>query len=298
MDAEASHPDALVADGLQTDSRIAGSSTRNDCATGDQTTRRTHAVNFQVRDVKTHVEVLGHVPLGARANPPAGPVVVAARIGNCEDANVAVARALQRAKDGIGLAVIAHRGIAAVERRPPARVPEVLVARVEAPRRGQINVGVCVVEDGTSTRRSIKDGTAIDAVSDDAVARIKAALYPPVVVRRVLEYVAQRSLRVDALQLQVVARADKWRVQPQASHRCPAPFVVGVTTAFRGSDTITIGIAGALLVEVIGRIDLMQGARDCRGTPSLIDAQIGDDVRDLPAAVALACALSSRRYQH
>jgi hypothetical protein len=63
-----------------------------------------------------------------------------------------------------------------------------------------------------------------------------------------------------------------------------------VTTAFRGSDTITIGIAGALLVEVIGRIDLMQGARDCRGTPSLIDAQIGDDVRDLPAAVALACA--------
>ena len=54
-------------------------------------------VDFQVRDVKTHVEVLGHVPLGAGANPPAGPVVVAARIRNRQiaNANGAVARALQ-----------------------------------------------------------------------------------------------------------------------------------------------------------------------------------------------------------
>jgi hypothetical protein len=33
----------------------------------------------------------------------------------------------------------------------------------------------------------------------------------------------------------------------------------------------------------------MQGTRDCSGTPSLVDAQIGDDVRNAPAAVAFAC---------
>src|SRR4029434_1077487 len=127
-----------------------------------------------------------------------------------------------------------------------------------------------------------KVGTAIDAVSDDAVGRIKAVLYPPVVVRRVLHEVAQRTLGVDALQLQVVARAEIRRVQPQTSHHCPAPFVVGVTTAFREESVVWC-------VVVVGRIDFMQGTRDCRGTPSLIDAQIGDDIRNAPSAVAYAC---------
>ena len=82
-------------------------------------------------------------------------------------------------------------------------------------------------------------------------------------------------------------------MQPQASHDCPAPFVIGVTTAFRGkargAPAEHAAHASALGVEVIGRIDLMQGTRDCRGTPSLIDAQIGDDVRNAPSAVAYAC---------
>jgi hypothetical protein len=56
-----------------------------------------------------------------------------------------------------------------------------------------------------------------------------------------------------------------------------------VTTAFRYENVVSY------LVEVIVRIDLVQGTRDCSGTPSLIDAQIGDDIRDLPAAVAFAC---------
>src|SRR5215510_4439758 len=130
MDAEASHPDALVAEVLEPDSGIVspsrpdrGKLARDDCGTEDCTSRRVRAVDFQVRDVKTHVEVLGHVPLGAGANPPAGPVVVAAHTGSCENANArsntaaAVnARALQRAKDGIGLVVVADRRIAAVER--------------------------------------------------------------------------------------------------------------------------------------------------------------------------------------
>jgi len=94
MDAEASHPDALVADGLQPDSGIVSPSRcgrakclRDDTvgtATENLPTARAHPVDFQVRDIKTHVEVLRHVPLGAGANPPAGPVVVAARLRSCK----------------------------------------------------------------------------------------------------------------------------------------------------------------------------------------------------------------------
>src|SRR5262245_12972389 len=229
MDAEASHPDVLVADGLE----IGSNRVRSNRDTGDGPSSRVHAVDFQVRDVKTQVEVLGHVPLRAGANPPAGPVVVAAHTRSCENANARSStaaavntRALQRAKDGIGLAVIAHRRIAAVERRPPPRVPEVLIARVDAPRRGQINAGACVVEGAAGSK---KVGTAIDAIGEDAVGGVKTMLHPPVVVR-IKEDIALRTLGVDGLQLQVVARADKRRIQAQASHGCPAPFVVGVTT--------------------------------------------------------------------
>src|SRR4030095_6694096 len=91
MDAETSHPEALVAEVLEPDSGIVRPSRcgrakclRDDCGTEDLTTCRARAVNFQVGDVKTNIEVLGHVPLGAGANPPAGPVVVAARTRNCE----------------------------------------------------------------------------------------------------------------------------------------------------------------------------------------------------------------------
>src|SRR5262249_62182514 len=125
-------------------------------------------------------------------------------------------------------------GDAAVERSPPPRAPEVLIARVEAPRRGQVDAGACVVQGGVGTGLSKEVGTTIDAISDDAVGRIKAVLYPPVVVRRVEEDVAQRTSGVDGLRLQVVARADKRRVYPHARHGCPAPFVVGVATPFRG----------------------------------------------------------------
>ena len=88
-----------------------------------------------------------------------------------------------------------HRRIAAVERSPPPRGPEVLVGCVEAPRRRQVDAGG-VLQGPAST---VKVGTAVDAVSDDAVGSIKATLYPPVVVRRVLHDVARRTFGVDAL---------------------------------------------------------------------------------------------------
>jgi len=121
MDAEASHPDALVAEALEPDSGIVspgrpgrGKCLRDDCATEDQITRRTRAVSFQVRDVKTHIEVLGHVPLRARANPPAGPVVVAARLRKGESA-ISGARAFQRAEHIIGLRVVPYARPATIQ---------------------------------------------------------------------------------------------------------------------------------------------------------------------------------------
>ena len=78
---------------------------------------------------------------------------------------------MQRAKDGIGLAVIADRRIAAVERSPPPRAPEVLIARVDAPSRGHIDVGACVVEGAAGSK---KVGTAIDAIGEDSVGSIEA----------------------------------------------------------------------------------------------------------------------------
>src|SRR5215813_7957008 len=106
MHAEASHPDVLVADALYKGRSIC-SSVRDDIDARDQTRGRAHAIDSQVSDVKTHVEVLRHVPLSAGANPPAAPVVVAARLRKRKSTD-AGARALQRAKDVIGLAVIAY----------------------------------------------------------------------------------------------------------------------------------------------------------------------------------------------
>jgi Phage integrase family len=130
----------LVANGLESGSRI-GNTVRDDRAARNKPGARTHAVNLQVRDVEAHIKVLGDIPLCARANPPAGPVVVAARVRKCETARRLVARALQHAKDVIGGVVVADRCVAAVERRSPPRAPEVLIARIEAPRCGQLNVG-------------------------------------------------------------------------------------------------------------------------------------------------------------
>ena len=85
------------------------------------------------------------------------------------------------------MAVVLHVRIAAIEWRAPLREPEVLIARVDAPRRGQVDTG-----GGT-----VSNAAAIDTIGGDAVART-ITIEPPVVVR-VLEDVAQCTFGVDAL---------------------------------------------------------------------------------------------------
>ena len=65
MDSEARHPDVLV---VYATHKLVGCCW-NGADTGDETTRRAHAVDLQVDNVKAHIEIFGDVPLGTCANP-------------------------------------------------------------------------------------------------------------------------------------------------------------------------------------------------------------------------------------
>ena len=144
------------------------------------TSSRSHLL---IQHVDTHVEVLGDVPLGTRADPPGVPVVVAAgsRQAAVPTPVPAIAASRCRAQHGIGGVVVADLSVAAVERRPPTRAPEVLVGRVDVPGSGQLDV---------ASRQASKC-----AAVDPSMTMPKAALSPsriaPVAVRG-LEDVLQR----------------------------------------------------------------------------------------------------------
>ena len=129
-----------------------------------------------------------------------------------------VGGSLSCAQDRIGSAAIAHGSIAAVERRPPARVPEVLVSRVDAPGGGQLDVG-------RVARRAID--AAVDAIAQNTKSELCSILLEPVRGRG-LEDVLQRAFGVVDLGLQVVALADHRSVQLDARADREAQFVIGM----------------------------------------------------------------------
>src|SRR5262249_23023932 len=97
---------------------------RDGAATSDEASRRIHAIDSQVRDVNTQIEVLGHVPLSARANKPPFPVVLAANCSSRETARAVAIMgaaggnertAYKDAKDVIGWVVVVYLIIAAIE---------------------------------------------------------------------------------------------------------------------------------------------------------------------------------------
>ena len=112
---------------------------------------------------------------------------------------------------------------------------------------------------------------------------------PPLIVLevrvavRVLEDVLQCTLGVVDLGLEVVACADHRRIQLEAAADRPAPLVVGVTTAFWQAPMMAGGVV------VIRREDLVRSTGDLSRTPGLVDAEIGDDVWSLEAAVTSTC---------
>src|SRR4029077_14293137 len=73
-----------------------------------------------------------------------------------------------------------------------------------------------------------------------------------------------------------VALADEGRIDPQAEARSPAPTVARMSQA--GSGWPSDG-------AVVGGIDLVRRTHDLGTAPSLVDAQVGDKVAGLHAAV-------------
>src|SRR5262249_45128093 len=100
----------------------------------DEAVTNSTGVHLLVQHIHAHVEGLGDVPLRARTYPPGVPVSVAPDIspdGGCECG----AGAEEVSCGG----AVRHRRVAAVHRRPPARVPpEVFVGRIDVPPRGQL----------------------------------------------------------------------------------------------------------------------------------------------------------------
>src|SRR4029078_11100329 len=100
-------------------------------------------VHLLIQHVETHVEVLGDVPLGTRTDPPGIPVIVATGGGHGRSARARAGTDVENASCahvGMGVVVMADLSVAAVERGPPTRAPEVLVSRVDVPSSGQLNV--------------------------------------------------------------------------------------------------------------------------------------------------------------
>src|SRR5690349_9523734 len=113
MHAEAELPVVLVVDRPRRRVGTAGNS-----AGVEEPRWRAVTADPGVSDVEAQVEVLGDVPLGARADPPPVPVVVATGCrprSSTLAGKTTCAETLQRAKHGVGLIVILHFRVAAVE---------------------------------------------------------------------------------------------------------------------------------------------------------------------------------------
>src|SRR5207342_971041 len=92
------------------------------------------------------------------------------------------------AKQAIGRFVVAHRGIAAVERGPPARIPEVLEGNVHVPGGRQVEIG-------GSEYANLPDEAAENGITQGSKGGAVPVDLAPVRVRR-LEDVAQRAFSV------------------------------------------------------------------------------------------------------
>ena len=115
------------------------------------------AFQLRIQHVDTHVEVFGDVPLGSCADPPGLPVMSQPAVATRADATVPTPYA--SAQHGIGGTVVVDLRIAAVERRPPTRAPEVLIGRVDVPSRGQLDV-LAAVRRKSRRRRIAYDAEA------------------------------------------------------------------------------------------------------------------------------------------
>src|SRR5581483_4848113 len=118
----------------------------------------------------------------------------------------------------VGIVVIRDLRIPAVQRGPPTRVPEVLVGCVDVPSSSQLDV-VCSCGTKCAT---------IYTISHDAKTYCRSIDETPIGIRG-LEDVAQRTLGVVDLHLEVIALANHWRVHLHATADCPTQLIIRMT---------------------------------------------------------------------
>src|SRR5437773_8674594 len=155
-----------------------------------------------------------------------------------------------RIDDGGGGAVVVDLDIAAVERRPPLRIPEVLQGAVDAPHRGQLDVRSGVVY---ALGDPPPPGVVVVAVDLERAGRARA--------------VAGSSYRVAALHGERVALHPEYVVDGEAGGDRASPLVGRMT------------VEDAVRRPVIAPARVVQCRRDLRIAPGLVDPQGSDDVR-------------------
>src|SRR6185437_14639280 len=136
-----------------------------------------------------------------------------------------------------------------------------LVGHVDFPGAGQL-ASSCIA----GRKRAAEDAITADAIPLGATRQVV-----DVAAVSGVPQILGSTLGVVDLADEIVAGRDERRIDLKAAAHDPAPRIAGVTG--NGESAVVAGI------------DLMQGAHDLRTAPGLVDTQIADDVRLLPAAV-------------
>src|SRR5581483_2123105 len=234
MDAEAEHPIVHI---------ILESWPRNDgISKVDRGRVDGSRIQLLIEHVQTHVEVFRDIPLGTCADPPSLPIHVAAGTRDRSSAH-AYGITGPRTEHGVSSVIIADLSIAAINRRPPARIPEMFVSRVDSPSGRQFDV-----------RSSSAECAAVDSIGKNTECCTIAFTIEPIEVWG-LEYVAHGTLAVVNLCLQVIALTDHRCINLEARTDSKSYFIISMARIFERA--------------IIKRIHVVDSTHDLGGAPCL-----------------------------
>src|SRR5262249_47777696 len=103
-------------------------------------------------------------------------------------------------------------------------------------------------------------------------------------------YVLHVTNGVAGVDLEVVAGTPRDVLDLQGDHTRTAPLVAGMATDFGQGVRSRI----ASIQEIVRGGDEMRGTRNLEQTPSLVDADVADDIRRTHAAIGVGCCTGRR----
>src|SRR6476659_5949650 len=148
------------------------------------------------------------------------------------------------------------------------------VATTEAP-------GLDGFDAPTGTERTVSNDAKPDALVGAGQAR--ATVDRKGLREQVLEVVLARTIRIDGLQVDDVARSGRDVLDRQGALDCPAPLVVRMT--------------GRLGATVPRSVVVMSSDRQLGETPSLVDSDVGDEVWSASAAKVVGAVAAGNHRQ-